>query len=414
MASFLTEIRSLTRSQSLFVLFAMLTNFLIAGEYSIVRPVSQSIFLNAFSAETIPFVWLATVPLNFLIVCSYNRFLPRIGAFNMLFAISAAIAGLNGISAVLIPIFPKLSFIHFCLKDIYILLMFKQLWSQLHNSGFISKGTGLYGLIFAAGTLGSVAGCFIPYYYAISFGSEKLLLCSIPIYALIVLFYYQIYRSEDCPALSPKASEGGAFASLAKSPYLLGVLLLVACMQISVAFVEYRFNHQLEIEFPVKDIRTAYCGWLIGLVHVISMCAQLAGSIFLVRILGLKRSHFLVPTLLCTAMAGEWIAPGFAMAAFLYVLIKSLDFSFFNIIREMLFVPLKTDEKFRAKAIIDVFGHRTSKAFASVLLIGIQFIAGSAVFQFANYLAIVIFIVWLAAVSVLFHKYYRDPSSQTT
>ena len=37
----------------------------------------------------------------------------------------------------------------------------------------------------------------------------------------------------------------------------------------------------------------------------------------------------------------------------------------------MLYIPLKADEKFRARAVIDVFAHRSSKAFSSVLIIGV-------------------------------------------
>ena len=41
------------------------------------------------------------------------------------------------------------------------------------------------------------------------------------------------------------------------------------------------------------------------------------------------------------------------------------DKDVFNILKEMLYVPLKTDEKFKAKAIIDIFAYRSAKAFAS-------------------------------------------------
>ena len=37
----------------------------------------------------------------------------------------------------------------------------------------------------------------------------------------------------------------------------------------------------------------------------------------------------------------------------------------------MLYVPLQPDEKYRAKAIIDVFAYRTSKAFASLLILSV-------------------------------------------
>ena len=61
------------------------------------------------------------------------------------------------------------------------------------------------------------------------------------------------------------------------------------------------------------------------------------------------------------------------MASSFYAYMKATDFCFFALIRKMLFVPLNLDEKFRAKAIIDVFAYRTAKAGASLLLLVVQF-----------------------------------------
>ena len=38
----------------------------------------------------------------------------------------------------------------------------------------------------------------------------------------------------------------------------------------------------------------------------------------------------------------------------------------------MLYLPLKNEEKFKAKAIIDVFAYRSSKAVASLIIIALQ------------------------------------------
>src|SRR4051812_28421181 len=108
----------------LFILFVMLTNFLISAEYSITRPASNSLFLAMFSSKALPWVWLFTLPLNFGLVALYNRYLNRFGPLRMWAAVSCGIVLVNGVTGLLLPTVPWLIFLQFAWKDIYILLMF--------------------------------------------------------------------------------------------------------------------------------------------------------------------------------------------------------------------------------------------------------------------------------------------------
>ncbi len=96
--------------------------------------------------------------------------------------------------------------------------------------------------------------------------------------------------------------------------------------------------------------------------------------------------------------------PSFAMISASYILVKAVDFSLFGVVREMLYVPLQLDAKFRAKAIIDVFAYRTSKALLSLGLLTLQLIAGSFLLPITSMVSIAIFIGWLATVYLLFGK----------
>ncbi len=400
------EIAKLAKNEKLFVFFAMLTCFCIGSEYAITRPASQSIFLSLFSTQAIPYAWLWTVPLNLAVVTLYNRLQPRLGPLRIMGLATLAIISIHILTALIVPIFPQFIFFQYCWKDIYILLMFKQLWSMIHSTISSTKAKALYGAIFGMGTVGSILGSSVTGFFAPLIGSERLFLFTVPIYALLFFAYYKSYRvsnlTEKIEPTQICAREG--FSMIAKNRYLLGVLLLVVFMQISVALVEYQFNHAIELAFPSKDLRTAYVGKLMGLINTFSLLIQFAGSFLLIQFLGLRRSHFLVPILLCSTALFQLFNPSFAAMAFAFIFTKSIDFSLFGVIREMLFVPLKLDEKFRAKAVIDVFAYRTSKAAASLLLLSLQFWVGSQVFALSNTIAIAIFALWLATVALLFRK----------
>ena len=401
-----TELRSLTRPELLFVLFAMLTGFCISAEYSITRPASNSIFLSVFSAKYLPHVWLVTIPLNFLLVSLYNWLLPKIGALKMLLSISISVIVINALCGLLLPLFPKLIFFHFCWKDLYILLMFQQLWSMIHSTIPAARAKYLYGIIFGCGTAAMVLGSMIPIFFAVSLGSEKLFFLTVPIYLLLIFSYLRAYQVSKTTEVenSMRASTLQSFSFIVKNRYLLGVMGIVAFMQVFIALTEYQFNYFLEIQTPLQDHRTAYFSGILCWVHLSTVVLQIIGSLFLFSKVSIRSNQMLVPILLTLPVVGSVLNPCFAMVTLGYIVTKSVDWSIFGVTREMLYIPLTVDEKFRAKAIIDVFAYRTSKAVASLVLLSFQLYVGSSIFSYTKTTAFVILAAWLFLVVLLLRQ----------
>lgn len=404
------------RSEKWFILFAMLSAFCICGEYAITRPTSNSLFLTLFSSKAYPWVWLATAPLNLFVIYLYNRFLPKWGPHRMLCSFAVLTILINVLSGIFYSQLPQLIFFQYAWKDIYVILMLKQLWSMIHGTIAPTRAKYLYGCIYGVGTLGAISGSLIPGFLAIDFGTEHILFFTLPLYLLLILSYTLAFnrskvkeRFQQELTLDPRPRE--AFSLIRRTPLLVTILVLVVFMQVSVGLMEYQFNAHLELNILEKDLRTAYCGKLMGLVNSLSLFLQFIGGFFLIRYLGLRGSHFLVPLLLLISACSSWIFPSFAMLSFSFVFLKATDFSLFNVIREMLYVPLQLDAKYRAKAIIDVFAYRTSKAVVSVGLLLLQIVAGSFLLPAVTVLSVILFIGWLAAVAILFR---RRPEVQLT
>lgn len=390
--------------EKLFIFFSMLGAFLIAGEYAITRPCSHALFLSVFSSKLIPWLWLATVPVNFAAIYLYNKFLPKLGPFKMWLSCSASVLLINGFAGALFPIFPKYIFLQCVWKDIYILLMFKQLWSMIQYTIAPTRAKYLYGLIFACGTVGSCLGSCIPSFFAYELGSETLFFFTIPCYLLLGFVYKNAIAKSAMTKdswkkeimLNPSASEG--LKLISKNRFLLAILLLVVAMQVSAGFMEYRFNVYLENSILNKDLRTAYCAKLFGITNVISMALQSVGSFLVIHFIGLRRTHFLIPFLLLTSALCSFMVPSFAFISFSYVFLKAIDFSLFSVGREMLYIPFGLDVKFRAKAVIDVFAYRSSKALVSLGILTLQALAGVYFLELASYISLSIFVAWILIV----------------
>lgn len=371
------ELASYSGSERLFIFCAMICGFLICSEYSIVRPVANSLFIQTYSAKLFPHAWLAAVPLNILVVSLYNFLLPRWGCSRLFAASILLVMGGNLAFALFYAKLPALSFILYIWKEVYVMLMFQQLWSVIHSNVELKKAKYLYGIFFGMGGLGSLLGSSLPSFFAVSLGSENILFFAMPIYFSLIFFYHKMVKYSGSTPDIQKVRSWESFTHgcklIGQSRFLMYALLIVVIMQLSAALVDFQFSDYLGRIFSDKDMRTEYTARVLGLVQAVNLVLQFIGSFLIMRFLGVKNSHFFIPTVLAINAIGYIIFPAFALLTFSFVAIKACDFSIFNITKEMLYVPLKSDEKFRAKAVIDVFAYRSSKALASFLILGLQF-----------------------------------------
>ena len=93
------ELLQFSSQEKLFILFVMLCSFCITSEYAVTKPTSNSIFITSYTVKLYPYAWLAVVPLNFLVVTLYNRFLPRLGCFKLFLVTLGFTMGVHVFSA---------------------------------------------------------------------------------------------------------------------------------------------------------------------------------------------------------------------------------------------------------------------------------------------------------------------------
>jgi len=411
-AAIKSEFISYTRGERLAILFAMICGFCITCEYSITKPTSNSIFITHNTVKLLPYAWLLTVPLNLLVVSLYNRFLPLIGCFRLFLVTVGITIGINTISATFMSEMPILSFILYIWKDIYVLLMFQQLWSVIHAVTAMSRAKYLYGMIFAIGGLGSVFGSTVPSLLAVRMGSERLLFMIFPIYTLFIIAYFLLLKNsgflrshqEEGKLRLGLQNKAHGFKLIQTSSILKCILFIVVMMQVCATVMEYQFNTYLAAQIPDQDLRTEFCGRLWWLINSLTFVFQFLASFFLVQFLGIKRSHLMVPAVLFMNAIAYLLRPSFGMITYSFTMIKTFDYSIFSAVKEMLYVPLKTDEKFKAKAVIDVFAYRTAKAFASLLVIALQIISPSFLPHAFSWAHVFLFVIWIAYVALFLRE----------
>ncbi|MBI3212084.1 MAG: hypothetical protein HYZ47_05350, partial [Simkania negevensis] len=229
-----------------------------------------------------------------------------------------------------------------------------------------------------------------------------------------IIFYYFLLRkgrllekeksnsSKEEVKESKKEELGEGFKLVFSSRALKFILLIVVLMQFSTTIVEYQFNTFLAKILPNQDVRTEYYGRLWGIVNTLKVCIQFFASFLLIQFLGLRRTHFVLPGILLANTCLCLLVPQFAIFAYSFTLIKTFYYSLFNVLKEMLYLPLSKREKFKAKAVIDIFAYRSAKALASLFVIGLEFFCPLHLPYAFSWGPFFFFLLWLFGVYQMF------------
>ena len=407
------ELTEYTRNERLFLFFAMLCSFFICCEYAIVRPIANSLFVETFGAKLFPYAWIALVPVNLLLVSIYNRLIPTWGSKKLFVALIGIVIVFNCAFAAVSEFAPSLIFLFYMWKEIYVLLMFQLVWSVIHANVKLSRAKYVYGVFFGFGGVGSMLGSSFPGFFAVAYGTETLIYLTLPVYALLLLSYWKMSHYCSGDVLDHKEAEKGGVLHgiklIRKSRFLIFALLIVLFMQMIAAITDFQLNDFLGKAYLDKDIRTEHSARIMGIIHILTVALQFIGTYFLIQAVGFKRLHYLVPLLIAISASVLLFVPALAIVSVGFITCKTLDFSVFGVIKEMLYVPLNPDEKFRAKAVIDVFAYRTSKAVASVMIIlATSFLSSGSL----AWITLALTCLWIASVSYGLKEYEKLTSPQ--
>ncbi len=357
---------------------ALAGSFLLCG-YEFIRAVSTSLFIDAYGAKNLPRVMVA-VPLGvFLLLYLYGRLLSWLGAKRALLLTSILSAALiAGCYNLIIMGYAIAVAVAYVFREAYIVLIIEQYWSLINSTLNPKQARWINGPFCAVATIGSVTGGSLVAYLAPSLGSEVLLLFvagSLLPAALFAMFAYAA-AGEPQPAATEQGGRQGhtGLKVLARSRYLIFLFLLILTTQVVSTVLDLRFNGLVETAIVDKDMRTAFYGrfygqWLGISAFVLQLCAG-----FVLRFIPIRILHPGIPLVHLIAGAVLTVAPSLRSGATAFLLFKTLDYSLFRAAKEMLYIPLSFDARYRAKQVIDSFGYRFAKGGSAGVITVIGFV----------------------------------------
>jgi len=189
-----------------------------------------------------------------------------------------------------------------------------------------------------------------------------------------------------------------------KSKYLILICIMLMLSQFVTALIGLQFNQVLEVQVTELDLRTAYLAKFYGATNVISLILQFGVSAPILHFLGLLLSLVLVPAIMGAGSFAFFFLPTMTVLFGTRVANKSLTYSLFRAAKEILYIPLTYIEKYKGKAVIDMFVYRFAKGGIGAVIIGLQAVMAVTPFTI-NYMIIALILIWMLMVPLLIAEY---------
>ena len=398
----ITRIFPMKFNEEVKVAFSMATAalFTLIG-YEFIRSSSTVLFKSAYGADKLPLVMAAMPVVVFLGVALYGWILSQLGPRRTLLVTSL------GSSMIILGCYllvlggnemvtPAL----FLFKEFYIVLLIEQYWSYINSSVTPTTAKKVNGPVTGIAGIGGAIGGWMVGLSAESFGTEAMVLCAaialLPA-ALVANHTYVFHGEPDMPP-ADKSQGHLALNLFRENKMLLSLLAVVLASQVIAAVLDFKFQGILSEEYAGEpDKETAFQGWFWGTLNTSVLLLQFVFAPLLLAFVSLRLVHLMMPLIHLAAITVAIIEPTLLTVGVAFFLFKAFDYSIFRAAKEVLYVPLGFDERYRAKEVIDVFGYRTGKGASSVVIAVLQRLG---VVMANYYLAIgfVMALVWLALV----------------
>jgi AAA family ATP:ADP antiporter len=336
------------------------------GGYEFVRSTAASLFIAAFGSENLPYAMAFIPVLMAACILAYGSALSRLGSRRtLMLSLAASALVFAGCYAAVRAGMRWAAAGLYVFTEVYIVVLVEQFWAFI-NSTLDQRQARFYnGPILGGATLGSVVGGAVLKAFAVRLGSESFILLAAAALLPTLALSLSAYRLAGEPLPSAREESGPSGPLNLKlvlgSRVLLLIAAVVALSQVFSTAVNLRFYEILESAMPLKDERSAFLGSFWANTNGLATCLQFILTPLLLKRLSLGVLLVGVPAVHLLTAGLLLARPGLGTAGMCLMLFKGLDYSLFRASKELLYIPLSYDARYRAKQVVDSFTYRFSK-----------------------------------------------------
>ncbi len=393
-----------------FLLFFYL--FFAIAAYNIIKPLRNASFLNELGYQRLPLVYLLTAVIIGFVVALHSKIQMKISRYALItfsiafFFLSCFIFRLfsgNG--------WRGLPVLFWVWANIFIIVLNTQFWITVNDILNPREFKRLSGFFISGGIIGGFVGGILAGVLAEENVDYNLLYLSAGLLAICALCVYLVFRwqkgerslekreekSWDRKTItSAKSGFRDSFNTVKKHKYLRLIAAIVILTLVVSTLIDFQWNTIVE-ENREGDL-TSFFGYFNAGLMIFAFFLSILMTSNLFKRYGVRLSLLLYPIVLLLCFSGIGIAASLVMAIIIKGSDKSLSYSINRSARELLFIPISPDFKYKAIVFIDMFVDRFAKGIgAMVLMIILSFGIREyrEVVRIVSFVSLVLIIGWI-------------------
>jgi ATP/ADP translocase/CRP-like cAMP-binding protein/HEAT repeat protein len=417
LARLLRPVVHLHEGEAFTALLMFLYSFLAMTSYNIIKPISKSEYISSLGADDVPYVNLAIGILIGFIMQGYTRAIALAPRRWMIPVTQVGIAGLLLLFWFLFTTVKAdwVAVAFYIVVTILAILLISQFWTLANDVYDPRQAKRIFGFIGAGSSLGGATGAALTAFLVRAVGSRMMILMGAGVMVVCLAIVIAIVRREQKAGTSDASktgeeetvSGGEALRMLRSSRHLQIISLVIAFGAIGSNLVDQQVNMAAAESLGAEngDAIAAFLGQLIVYLSLIGFVIQITLT-SRIQAMGIGFALLVLPFSLAASATLILLNKALWAPSVGRILDTSFRYTVDKTSREVLFLPVPTDLKYRAKPFIDVTMDRFAKgASAVVLLVCIKEWGLGLDWQQLSYLTVILVAVW-AVLSVAARREY--------
>jgi AAA family ATP:ADP antiporter len=428
--------------------------FLITATFYIIKPVKESFLIGA-KPSWWPYADLATALLIGFVVALNARLLARLprrtyltasilffiaGALVFWFVFDVHLKSLastpvvdpSGIffliwAQIMIARFYIVLVIAFCFwSDIFIAMAVTQFWIVVNDAFDPHQAKRLVGLFVTGGLFGGIAGSAVAAlmtFARILSPDDLLLVCPVLlVLALVAVNFVYAGRAKDEAAApertAPSAKVGylESFRTVRRNHYLSLLAAMLGAAMVVGSLVNYQFKTVIKSAYENDQARTSIIAIFFLVILAVSTVFHLFTTGRVLKSYGIRWAITAAPAVLLAGSAAVFLIPLGLMLAWAWFVRgsdKTFDNTLSQSVRELLYVPVAPELKYRAKIFIDMFISKFATGFGAALFLVLYHVRQFdyradqplSIIRETGLLTLAFAVVWLVLTRLVYREY---------
>jgi len=361
--------------------------FLITAPHTIIKALRYADLLQKMGPEGLPLAYLSAAVVTGLVVLLHSKIRVRFSG-QVLMTSSLVFFVVTGLVLHIVlqtdvgAASSFLSYVYWVWAGVLVTALVTQFWLIVIEVFNPREAKRLIGFCGSGGILGGILGGLLAGFLTRSDLSNGLLplacglllACIFVVRAIFVLWQRspalnkQIEEKKD-PFESQKFGFRDSFNAVRKNRYLVSIAVIIVISVVVSTFIDFHFSTAVHGVYFTKEGKQAFFGLFYAGLTTFAFFLNILLTYRLFRNFRIRFTLLLTPVALFVGSLFVIFAPFALLPA---IVIKgsdeSLGFSLQQSVRELLYIPVSSELKIKAKPFIDMFINRIAKVIAAVLL----------------------------------------------